>query len=338
MCPKWDTRLAVTGLFLLLVEGSKLGGFVSQYDTQGRRKRHSITLLDGRPSISLVVSVSRELVSQNVVANRLLPFHESVVVSDRSSNLGRKFGLSETLPVVRRSIEYGIVKSRYIGVWVRRGRNYVDRFFEDLFGLIRNRSSVYAEVFCGQSERYISSAHVTLVNKIPIQLSGFLEYRGSINKPDSRGLASNQLLSEQLGLVGGSIGRDLDSSGLRLDLTVGLIHGLPLRTRIMDVEGRQNSYNNGCKSCDKRALFVNSVDDSDHDSAYCFEQPHYVLGVVAVLFGLMLFVVGLGGIGRLWSGPDILQVGSGLVMFIVWLRCVYHGLGLIEFEVYPCPA
>ena len=82
---------------------------------------------------------------------------------------------------------------------------------------------------------------------------------------------------------------------------------------------------------------VEPVNYFNGSPANCFERPHYILGVISVLFGLALFFVALGGFGRFWGGPPLLQVTIGLILSGIGIGLVYQGFGLIEFNVYPCP-
>jgi hypothetical protein len=107
----------------------------------------------------------------------------------------------------------------------------------------------------------------------------------------------------------------------------------------MNVDPREGSYNDGRQSGNKSVVFIRPINESDDSSAHCFERPHYIFGILAILFGLLLFTIGLGGFGRFWGQWSAFgQVGLGLILVISGIFCIYHGFGLIEFEVYPCPA
>jgi len=144
------------------------------------------------------------------------------------------------------------------------------------------------------------------------------------------------------GLLGDFLLRSNSTGVIRLGLfaselhfpVLGL-HSAPLGARIVNIEASKNGYDNSCYSCNERAFLVNPVNDYDRGPSNCFQHPHRVLGVMPLLFGLFLFTAGWGGVGRIWIGPDLLQVGFGLIVIITGLWCVYHGFGLIEFEVYP---
>jgi len=115
-------------------------------------------------------------------------------------------------------------------------------------------------------------------------------------------------------------------------------HNAPLLFSVMHVIPRKYS-NDYCSECGNEPIFsVKPVNRLDETMSHCFKRPHYVLGVIAVVFGLLLFIVGLGGIGRFWGEwSHFGQVAVGLLLVGAAFWCIYHGFGLIEFEVYPCP-
>src|SRR5579864_7879398 len=105
----------------------------------------------------------------------------------------------------------------------------------------------------------------------------------------------------------------------------------------MYVDASQYSDNDGGHSRDEAVLLIKPIDGAGYSFAKCFQRPHRVLAIVAILFGFILFFGGLGGIGRQWYGPVLLQVALGFIILCIGLWCVYHGFGLLEFEVSPCP-
>lgn len=105
----------------------------------------------------------------------------------------------------------------------------------------------------------------------------------------------------------------------------------------MDIKASKDGNEDGRDSGDEARLFIQPVNDRDGNFSHCFQRAHYVLGIIGALCGLTLFFVGVGGIGCLWGGPDLLQMALGLIVVAVGLWCGYHGLGLIDFEVYPYP-
>jgi hypothetical protein len=71
----------------------------------------------------------------------------------------------------------------------------------------------------------------------------------------------------------------------------------------------------------------------------CYKRPHYILGVLCIIGDILFLGLASACWGKIKRSSDktvvsFLWFGSGALVVCLWL--VYHGLGLIEFRVFPC--
>jgi hypothetical protein len=75
----------------------------------------------------------------------------------------------------------------------------------------------------------------------------------------------------------------------------------------------------------------------------CVAEPHYVLGVIAILMGFLSGIVGLaffaaGAAPQIYERPTCTRYPALLGVFLLIFGCwlLYHGFGLITFATLPC--